>query len=263
VPEWTLASGRITSKDTGILAGVELAAAAFRHLDADCRFARRMADGARIAPGDVCLEVSGKARGLLSAERVALNFLQRLSGIATLTAAFVERLRSTGCVVLETRKTTPGLRALEKYAVRVGGGENHRSGLFDMVLLKSNHFALSGEGVGAEGYRRTVEKALRAAPGLRPVAAEARSIAEMEGVIRGGADIVLLDNMDVAPLKVAVETAREVARQEGRTVLLEASGGIRLENAFEVAATGVDRISVGALTHSFRSLDLSMTLEQA
>jgi nicotinate-nucleotide pyrophosphorylase (carboxylating) len=263
VPEPARARGRIRSKDTGVLAGMELATRAFQHLDPECEVARLKIDGERLVPGDVVLEVAGRARALLAGERVALNFLQRLSGIATLTAAFVDRVRGTGCAVLETRKTTPGLRWLEKYAVRVGGGENHRFGLFDRILIKGNHFALSGESADLAGYRRVVARAVAFGHGTGPVAVEARDLVELEASIEGGADIVLLDNMGPAALREAVALARRVARALDRTVLLEASGGIALDNAAEIAATGVDRISVGALTHSFRSLDLSMSLEPA
>jgi nicotinate-nucleotide pyrophosphorylase (carboxylating) len=207
----------------------------------------------------VLLAVQGRARALLAGERTALNFLQRLCGIATMTRRFVEVLRGTGAVVLETRKTTPGLRLLEKYAVRIGGAENHRIGLFDRILLKENHFALSGNGTDAAGYRRTVAQAVTAGP--TPVMAEVRSLAEAEAAFEGGADVLLLDNMEPAAMREIVHRIKERGRKEGRDVLLEASGGIRLENAAAIAASGVDRLSVGALTHSVAAIDLSMLVE--
>ena len=261
VPESARARGTIRCKDTGVLAGIELAVRAFQQIEPACQVARLKADGDRMVPGDRVLEVTGRAHSLLAGERVALNFVQRLSGIATLTARFVERVRGTGCAVLETRKTTPGLRLLEKYAVQVGGGENHRFGLFDRILIKNNHFALCGEKRDLAGYQRVVARAVAFGHGTGPVAVEARDTLELDAAIAGGADIVLLDNMAPPVLREAVAHARKTARALDRTVLLEASGGITLENAAEIAATGVDRISVGALTHSFRSLDLSMALE--
>lgn len=259
VPEAARATGTITAKEPAVLAGIDVARATFRALDPECTFTQDRRDGERAASGDAVLGVTGRARALLAAERTALNFLQRMCGIATLTREFADAVRGTGAVVLETRKTGPGLRYLEKYAVRVGGGENHRFGLFDRVLLKENHFALSGNGTDPEGYRRTVQQV--AAAGLGPITAEVRSLDEATAAFAGGADILLLDNMDLDAIQSVVQSVRELSRREGRDVLLEASGGITLENAGRVAASGVDRLSVGALTHSARAIDLSMLIE--
>jgi nicotinate-nucleotide pyrophosphorylase (carboxylating) len=263
VPSTLAGQARILAKGPGVLAGVDVARAVFRRLDPDCEFPEGRRDGDVFAEGDVLLGIRGLARALLAAERTALNFLQRMCGIAWRTRQFVEAMRGTGSVVLETRKTTPGLRFFEKYAVRVGGGQNHRFGLFDRVLLKSNHFALSGNGVDGAGYGKTVEQAVAAAGGSGPITAEARSLAEAEAVFRGGADILLLDNFEPGLLADVVARIRELARREGRDVLIEASGGIRLDNVARFAATGVDRISVGALTHSVPAIDLNMRVEGA
>ena len=261
VPAETLAVGTIHAKESGCLAGIDLAVETFRQLDPDCEVERRIEDGRRFQEGEVVLVARGRARALLAAERTALNFLQRLSGIATLTSAFVDELRGSGAVVLETRKTAPGLRVFEKYAVRVGGGTNHRFGLFDRILIKENHVALAGFGTDAAGYRRAVEQAVKVGGKHGPVTVEVRDIDEAEAALLGGADILLLDNMDVAELQSVVRRIRELSRSEHRDVLLEASGGISVENAAAIAATGVDRLSVGALTHSARAIDLSMLVE--
>lgn len=261
VPVEVRATGRIFAKEAGVLAGIDLARGTFKELDPDCGFFEGKKDGDTFEIGDVILGVAANARTLLAGERTALNFLQRLCGIATQTRRFVEAIRGTGAVVLETRKTTPGLRYIEKYAVQVGGGQNHRFGLFDRMLLKENHFALSGNGTDPDGYRKTVEQAVAIGGVHGPVTVEVRDLAEAEAAFGGGADILLLDNMDYDQLTEAVQRIRELARADGRDVLLEASGGITLETAGRVAATGVDRLSVGSLTHSVRSIDLSMLVE--
>lgn len=263
VPATGRASGRILARQEGSLCGVDLARATFRRLDPGCRFTQERTDGAGFRAGDVLLHVRGNARALLAGERTALNFLQRLCGIATMTRQFVDAVRGTGAVVLETRKTTPGLRYLEKYAVRVGGGENHRFGLFDRILLKENHFTLSGHGGDAPGYRKTVAQAVQVGGSHGPVTAEVRTLEEAEAAFSGGADILLLDNMDLAAMTDAVQRIRELARGEGRDVLLEASGGITLQNVGAVAACGVDRLSIGSLTHSVPAIDLSMLVDEA
>ncbi len=262
VPEALRARARILARAPGVLAGQDLARAAFRALDPECRFVEGLRDGETFAAGDALLAVEGKARAILGAERTALNFLQRLSGIATLTRAFVDAVRGTGAVILETRKTTPGLRTVEKYAVKVGGGENHRFGLFDRILLKENHFKLAG-GEGLAGYRRAVARAVDHGGHTGPVAVEARSLAEAEAALEAGADIVLLDNFPLEELRAAVERLREKSRELDRDVLVEASGGITLETVARVAAAGVDRISIGALTHSAPAVDMSLLVEGA
>ncbi|HYY06767.1 MAG TPA: carboxylating nicotinate-nucleotide diphosphorylase [Candidatus Limnocylindria bacterium] len=246
VPPGTRARARITQKQPGVLYGLDVAELAFAELDADARFERLAAEGEWREGGPV-LDVTGDAAALLTAERTALNFLQRLSGVATLTARYVAAVEGTGARVLDTRKTTPGLRALEKAAVAAGGGTNHRFGLFDAILIKENHAAMAG-GVGA-----AVRKARAAAPTM-PLEVECRTLGEVEEALEAGAPRILLDNMSPAALRAAVERARGRAETE-------ASGGVTLETVREVALAGVDFISVGALTHSAPALDLSLILE--
>jgi nicotinate-nucleotide pyrophosphorylase (carboxylating) len=246
VPPGTRARARITQKQPGVLYGLDVAELAFAELDADARFERLAAEGEWREGGPV-LDVTGDAAALLTAERTALNFLQRLSGVATLTARYVAAVEGTGARVLDTRKTTPGLRALEKAAVAAGGGTNHRFGLFDAVLIKENHAAMAG-GVG-----EAVRQAREAAPEV-PLEVEARTLGEAEEALAAGAPRILLDNMTPGELRAVVE--RVAGRAE-----LEASGGITLATIRTRAETGVDFISVGALTHSAPALDLSLILE--
>jgi nicotinate-nucleotide pyrophosphorylase (carboxylating) len=258
VPETTRGRAWIRAKASGVLAGTEAATCAFEMLEPTACCEVLLQDGSQLAPGDVVLEVHGTMRALLAAERTALNFLQRLSGVATLTRAFVRAVEGTAAGIYDTRKTTPGLRELEKRAVLAGGGCNHRIGLFDQVLLKENHFASA---------RRPHEEVVRdcvVGQGA-PVVAEARTIDEALAVVRGGASVVLLDNFDAgAPLREAVATVRALAAELGRTdVQVEASGGITIDNVRAYAECGVDRISVGALTHSAPAMDLSLLVEGA
>lgn len=247
---------RILAKSAGVLAGMACAVAAFELLDpgASCRPLR--GDGERFAKGDAVFEVAGSMHALLAAERTALNFLQRLSGIATLTRAYVDAVAGTRASILDTRKTTPGLRLLEKQAVVAGGGRNHRIGLFDQVLLKENHFAFARPASYEDTVRRCVQGQ------SQPVVAEARDVAEAVAAVRGGAAIVLLDNF--APgesLRVAVAAVQEAAARAARVVLTEASGGVGLATVRAFAEAGVDRISIGALTHSAPAADLSLLVE--
>jgi nicotinate-nucleotide pyrophosphorylase (carboxylating) len=246
VPAGTRARARITQKQPGVLFGLDAAQLAFALLDREARFARLAAEAVWRDGGPV-LEVEGDAAALLGAERTALNFLQRCSGIATLTARYVEAVRGTRAQVLDTRKTTPGLRLIEKAAVVAGGGTNHRAGLYDAVLIKENHAAMAG-GVG-----RAVELARAAAPDLL-VEVECRTDAEVDEAVAAGAPRLLLDNMSPAQMRAIVERVGDRAE-------LEASGGVDLETIRDVAETGVQFISVGALTHSAPSLDLSLLLE--
>jgi nicotinate-nucleotide pyrophosphorylase (carboxylating) len=259
VPERARARARLLAKSRGVVAGLGVFARVFELNDPRARIVLAVEDGAAFEKGDVLATVEGTARALLTAERTALNFVQRLSGIATLTARYVELARAGGGArvrVLDTRKTTPNLRLLEKYAVRCGGGENHRFGLFDEAMVKENHIELAGRPIAA------VLRDLRAAvgPAVR-ITSEARDEREARAGIEGGADVILLDNMTVAEMTRLVPLLREAARATGRTVELEASGGIDLATARAVAGTGVDRLSVGALTHSAPALDLSLELE--
>ncbi|HKJ00061.1 MAG TPA: carboxylating nicotinate-nucleotide diphosphorylase [bacterium] len=255
LPMGTTARLAIQAKSPGILCGLSLAEAVFRTVDPEALWEQSLADGAELAPGSVAATISGEARLLLRGERVALNFLQRLSGVATLTSAYVARARegSPTARIVDTRKTTPGLRALEKYAVRMGGGQNHRFGLSDGILVKDNHLAvLARTGIPLE---QGLLHLRRSAPYLCPVLVEVESLAQAEAAIAAGADALLLDNMSTDELRATVARVRELS---GGRVTTEASGNMSLERVAEVAATGVDFISVGALTHSAPALDLSL-----
>jgi nicotinate-nucleotide pyrophosphorylase (carboxylating) len=239
----------LVARTDGVIAGVPLACAAFRLLDARTTIRVERADGAPVRAGDVVLRLNGHARALLSAERVALNFLQRLSGVATLTARFVAAVHGTDARILDTRKTTPGWRSLEKYAVRCGGGDNHRFDLRSGVLIKDNHLAAIGGDVAL-----AVERARGiAAPGTM-VQVECDTLAQVDAALAAGADSVLLDNMSLDALRDAV------ARCAGRAVT-EASGGVSLATVRAIANCGVARISVGALTHSAPALDLALDFD--
>ncbi len=244
---------KIRARAEGVVAGLPLAIHAFRVQDAAVEIQVLVGDGERIEAGQDLLVLGGDAAALLAAERTALNFLQRLSGIATMTRRFVDAVAGTGAVILETRKTVPTLRALDKYGVRVGGGQNHRQGLYDQVLIKENHFALAAPA----GYAETVAKAVAGAE--LPVIAEARNPEEACAAVAAGAGLVLLDNFEAdQQLRSLIVKMRTLAEQAGREILIEASGGIELHTARSYAECGVDRISVGALTHSVIALDLSM-----
>ena len=249
------ARARLVQKQAGVVFGLDAAEEAFRQAGAD-GFERVAPEGEwrDEVPADVAA-VTGPARALLAAERTALNFLCHLSGIATLAARYVRAVEGTGVEVLDTRKTTPGLRAIEKAAVAAGGARNHRMGLDDAVLIKENHIALAG-GLGA-----AVERAREANP-EREIEVECRDAAEIERALDIGAERLLLDNMSPDELRSAVAARDAAAKAHGPVATLEASGGITLDNVAEVAATGVDFVSVGALTHSAPALDLSMLMEQ-
>jgi nicotinate-nucleotide pyrophosphorylase (carboxylating) len=253
VPADAHGRARIVQKQPGVIFGLEVAAEAFAHAGAES-FERTVTEGdwRDDVPVGVA-ELAGPARALLAAERTALNLLSHLSGVATLTARFVDAVDGTGAVILDTRKTTPGFRALEKAAVAAGGGRNHRMGLYDAILIKENHAMLAG-GVG-----EAVRRAREAHPELA-VEVECRDAEEVAEVLAAGAARILLDNMAPGELRAAV-AARDAAAGEGQRTELEASGGITLDNVAEVAATGIDFISVGALTHSAPALDLSMLME--
>ena len=252
---------RIVAKAVGVLAGTAPALAAF-HMLAPQAELWAAKDGTRVHPGDVVFKIAAPAAAILAAERTALNFLQRLSGIATRTAAFVDAVRGTGARILDTRKTTPGLRRLEKAAVVAGGGDNHRIGMFDQVLLKENNFALARPRSIELVTREAVAESARLLGPHVAVVAEARDLEEASAAVRGGARVVLLDNFVPGPaLREATQALRELAAQLGQTVAVEASGGVRLENVRAFAECGVDRISVGALTHSAPALDLSLLVE--
>jgi len=235
------------SKSSGILAGLEFAELTFAMLDSSMRFTGRVEDGMKVQPGQTIAEVNASVIALLSGERTALNFLQRASGIATATRQYVDAVNGTKAKVYDTRKTAPGLRLLDKYAVAAGGGENHRFGLFDMFLVKNNHIDRAGS------IRAAVER-IRSRNMSQKIMVEVRNQKELEEALETRPDFIMLDNMSLQDMRRAVE------RAAGR-VPLEASGGITLQNVREVAETGVDRISVGALTHSATAMDISMRIK--
>lgn len=252
VPEEAQANAVVRAREPLVVAGLALAEAAFRELSAAMRITRETQEGQRAAGQQVLLRISGPARALLGAERVALNFLQRLAGVATLTAQFVEAVRGTRAKILDTRKTTPGWRRLEKYAVTCGGGHNHRLGLYDMVLIKDNHLAALN-GSLPNPIAAAVQRARAKYPQLK-VEVEADTLAQVEQAVAAGADVILLDNMDPDQLRLAVQ------RTKGRAQT-EASGGVTLATVRAIAETGVDFISVGALTHSARAVDIGLDFE--
>jgi len=246
---------RMIARSSGVLAGLDCAVVAFTLLDPAGSVAPQARDGDALSAGNPVLTVEAGMRALLAAERTALNFVQRLSGVATMTRSFVDAVAGTGARILDTRKTTPGLRLLQKRAVVAGGGENHRFGLHDQVLLKENHFALAAPAA----YEDVVRRCTTHPAG---VVAEARDVEEAVAAVRGGAAVVLLDNFRPgASLRAAVDAVQQAARAEGRRVETEASGGIDLGSVRAFAESGVDRISVGAVTHSAPALDMSLLVE--
>ena len=255
VPEWQAARGEIMAKETGVVAGLPVANRVYQRINQKVSFNPRVEEGTRVLPGRVLAEVSGPARSILSGERVALNFIQRLSGIATLTSLFAEKIKDYHAKIYDTRKTVPGWRSLEKYAVRVGGGLNHRMGLYDQVLIKDNHLmALEAGKALAKGVRLAREKA----PQWMLIEVEVRTPEELEEAIAANPDIILLDNMTVEEIAKAVKSIRQV--KPLHPPMVEVSGGVTLENVEAIARTGVDRISVGALTHSAKALDISLEM---
>jgi nicotinate-nucleotide pyrophosphorylase (carboxylating) len=247
VPEKRSAEARLIAKESMVLAGIDVAARVFVLVDPDVLFTARFTDGALLKAGDVIADIAGDAASLLQAERVALNLLQRMCGIATLTARYKQAVTGTGAKVVDTRKTTPGLRQLEKYAVRIGGGSNHRSGLYDAVLIKENHIAAAG------GISVAVKRARAFVSHTMKIEVETETLDQVAEALNVGVDIIMLDNMDL-------ETMRRAVILIGGRSLVEASGGVTVETIAEIAATGVDLISVGALTHSARAMDISMLL---
>jgi nicotinate-nucleotide pyrophosphorylase (carboxylating) len=248
VPQAARARGTFSAQDKLVVAGLPIAEEVFRGLEPEVRFEAFVEDGTEIEKGAALARVEGHAATLLGGERVALNFLQRLSGIATLTRAFVQRLEGLKTELLDTRKTTPGLRALEKYAVRAGGGRNHRQRLDDGILIKNNHLTLAG------GVRTALERARRSRPDALPIEVEVRNLEELEEALAAGADRALLDNMTPEQVGQCVERVKGCRR-------LEVSGGVSLENIRAYAETGVDSISVGALTHSAAAVPIHFLVE--
>jgi nicotinate-nucleotide pyrophosphorylase (carboxylating) len=252
IPPGLSGKASILVKEKGVLAGIDVAARVFKLVDPSLKIQILIKDGTPIRPGDVAAVITGSVKSLLKAERTALNFLQRLSGIATLAARYAAGVKGFDAKVYDTRKTTPGLRVLEKYAVRMGGGQNHRRSLSDAVLIKDNHIAaLRAAGMNLE---QIIRKARENAPEGMTIEAEVTSVAETAEALKAGADIIMLDNMSAADMKRAVDMVAHRAK-------LEASGNITLENLRETASTGVDIISIGALTHSYEALDISLEMD--
>ncbi|WP_434510403.1 carboxylating nicotinate-nucleotide diphosphorylase [Desulfitobacterium sp. AusDCA] len=247
IPENHVSTAEITAKEEGILAGMDIAKRAFTLLDDQMSFEVKAKEGEHIYPGQVVAVLEGKTRALLGAERVALNLLQRISGIATGTHKAVECIKGFSCRLIDTRKTTPGLRGLEKYAVRTGGGYNHRFGLFDAILIKDNHIAAAG------GITQAVSLVREKVGHMVKVEVETETLAQVEEALQTPVDIIMLDNMPAEKMKEAVQLIN-------RKVLVEASGGITLDSLVKVAETGVDLISLGWLTHSIKALDLSLNI---
>lgn len=254
IPADAQRTARLLVKDEGVLAGVELAQAIFKHVDLQIAIQIHLQDGTTVRKGDVAFTVSGSARTILTMERLVLNCMQRMSAIATKTRRYKQLIEGTGAQLLDTRKTTPNFRLLEKWAVLIGGGNNHRMGLFDMVMLKDNHIDMAG-GISTaisrtKEYLRTINRIL-------PIEVETRNLAEVrEALDAGGVDVIMLDNMDLS-------TIREAVSLIGKQCKTEASGGVTEETIRNIAECGVDFISVGALTHAVKSLDLSLKASSA
>lgn len=244
--------GILHVKEDGVVAGLPVAEEVFRAVDAELAFNAKVAEGATVSKGTVLAEVEGNTRSILSGERLALNLMQRLSGIATRTRAFADALQGLPTRIVDTRKTTPGLRMLEKYAVRVGGGHNHRFGLYDAVMIKDNHIK------GAGGIRQAVQAARSQIPHTMKIEVEVESFAQLHEALEAGADIVMLDNMDIERMKEAVA----IMKSKAPHILVEASGNVTLETVRRIAETGVDVISAGRLTYSVPALDISLDLNE-
>jgi nicotinate-nucleotide pyrophosphorylase (carboxylating) len=250
VPASQTAHGRVITRESAVLCGRPWVEEVFRQLDESVRLRGHADDGDVVSPAQNLFDIEGNARSILTGERTALNFLQLLSGVATETRRYVDAVAGTGCTILDTRKTIPGLRTAQKYAVTCAGAANHRMGLYDMVLVKENHIAAAGS------LTRAVEAARKHVPGLK-VEVEVETMTQLEEAIGARPDIIMLDNFDLAEMRKAVAFNRE----RGRHAKLEASGNVSLDNVREIAATGVDFISVGALTKHVRAVDLSLRLE--
>jgi len=247
IPSNLKAEGIIKTSEEGVVAGLDIACLIFKKLDSEIIFQEKIKDGTKVTRGKILAEISGSAQTILKGERVALNFLQRMSGIATITSKFCQEVKDFPVRIVDTRKTTPGLRILEKYAVRMGGGYNHRFGLYDAVLIKDNHIAAAGRIKSAvNSVRKQIFHTVK-------IEVEVENLSQLQEALEMKVDIIMLDNMNLNAMKKAVKMVKGEA-------LIEASGGITLEKVREIAQTGVDLISVGALTHSVKSLDISMEI---
>jgi nicotinate-nucleotide pyrophosphorylase (carboxylating) len=250
IPDTRHGRGRIFAKEPCVVAGASVVRGIYSRLDPQLELVVLKEDGSRAGPGDTVIELSGSLQKILTGERIALNFLQRLSGVATLTAQFVEAVRGTGAIILDTRKTTPGLRALEKAAVKAGGGQNHRMGLYDGVMIKDNHLLAKPD------LQNAIDSIRKSHPGIL-IEVEADAVYQVREFVQlKGIDVILLDNMSTAELRAAVALKKADLK-------FEASGGVSLETVRQIAETGVDFISVGQLTHSARAIDFSLELLDA
>jgi nicotinate-nucleotide pyrophosphorylase (carboxylating) len=248
VPSNLKAKGIIKTSEEGVVAGLNITSLVFKKLDSEIIFQEKIKDGTKVARGKVLAEIAGSARTILKGERVALNFLQRMSGIATITSKFCQEVEDFPVRIVDTRKTTPGLRILEKYAVSMGGGYNHRFGLYDAVLIKDNHITVAG------GIRPAVDSIRKQISHTVKIEVEVENLSQLQDALKVKADIIMLDNMDLDTMEEAVKIAKGKA-------LIEASGGITLGKVRKIAQTGVDLISIGSLTHSVKSLDISMEIK--
>ena len=256
VPKPAQALALIMAKEDAVIAGLPVAKLVYEMVDPALAFDGLLQDGSRVEYGDILVKIQGSARSILAGERVALNFLQHLSGVATLTAKYVEQVQGTSAKILDTRKTLPGFRVLDKYAVRMGGGTNHRMGLYDMVLIKSNHVELAG------GIGNAIRKIKRSNGKGTKVVAEVRNLNEATEALFASPDRLLLDNMGLDKIREVVALVETSNRAREVKTDLEVSGGVNLDNVRAIAETGVNFVSVGALTHSARAVDLSLTLRE-
>jgi len=250
LPQRTIVKAQIIANEEGIIAGLDIAELIFKKVNEKVKFEKKIEDGKKIKQGDVVALIKGTARDILSIERVALNFLQHLSGIATLTSKFVEAVKPYKAKIYDTRKTLPTLRAIEKYAVKMGGGNNHRFGLYDGILIKDNHIEITG------GITQAVMQVRQNLPTKMKIEVETKNLDEVREAVRLDVDIIMLDNMSFEMILEAVK----IIRASKKDILIEVSGGVNLENVNPIASTGVDIISIGALTHSTKALDLSMKI---
>ncbi|MGR3294187.1 MAG: carboxylating nicotinate-nucleotide diphosphorylase [Candidatus Scalindua sp.] len=264
IPEGSESEGILIAKETGIIAGLPVVGYALSQIDEDLLFTVNIEDGSRVEKGSVIASVKGLTLSLLSAERLVLNFLQRLSGIATATSKFVERVRGYKTQILDTRKTTPGWRYLEKYAVKIGGGANHRMGLYDQILIKDNHLEIMESEKGNGDISSLVKKARKQIANEVLIEVEVEDLCQIKNMVDAGVDIILFDNMAPSKINEAVKMVKEFGNSSdartGRALLTEASGNITIKNVEEYAKAGVDRISVGMITHSAKALDISFDI---
>ncbi len=264
IPDGSETKGMLIAKEAGIVAGLPVAGYVLSQIDENLIFTSNIEDGSRVKKGTIIGSVKGLTLSLLSAERLVLNFLQRLSGIATATNRFAEKIKGYGTQIMDTRKTAPGWRYLEKYAVRVGGGINHRMGLYDQILIKDNHLKIMGSEKENGVISRLVRKAREQIENGMLIEVEVEDLCQIKDVVDAGVDIILFDNMEPSKIREAVDIVGEIEKNQGagtgKSILTEASGNITIENVEEYADAGVDRISVGAITHSARVLDISFDI---